>query len=122
MHDKARLEALARMIATEIDKAPERPRLRLVGRDDLEPQKPPGLDPQTRDVIYARIRDLSRMYFLRWLVRQETEHVAGAVECLDDGELCRLRDMMERGRECRVEGIPFDDAGLVRDRGSEMAT
>ncbi len=114
MNDRGRLEALSRMIAAELDKSPRKPVLRLVGRDELQPKARAGLDPQSRDVIYARIRDLARMYWLKWLVRQETAHVGGTIECLGDDELTGLLSMMERARECRVEGVGFDDAGLVR--------
>ncbi len=116
MGDFERLQGLARLISAELDKAPQRPKLRLVTREDLTTE-PVGMDAQTKDVIYRRIRDLARMYSLAWLVRQETEHVCGTIERLTDDELRSLRDMMERGRECRVEGIPFDDAGLVRQQG-----
>lgn len=114
---RTRLQALANLIAAEIEAAPPRPKLRLVRREDLEAPEPAQMDPQTRDIIYRRIRDLARMYWLGWLVRQETEHVGGIIECLSDDDLRALRDKMERARECRVEGIAFDDAGLVRQQG-----
>lgn len=113
---ETRLQALASLISQELDKAPPRPKLRLIRRSDLEPA-PEGMDPLTRNMHYQRIRDMARMYWLAWLVRQETEHVGGTIECLSDPELLELRAKMEKAWECRVEGISFDDAGLVRHKG-----
>lgn len=111
---------LVELIRQRVKAAPlAKPKLRLISRDDLAPAAPPGMDAATRDMHYRIIRDLARMYWLAWLVRQETEHVGGSMECLPDDDLLALRGMMDRARECRVEGIPFDDAGLVRQRGAE---
>lgn len=116
MSDKAKLELLAQRIAERIqERRVERPKLRLVARDDLT-SEPKGLDAQSRDVIYARIRDLSRMFWLQWLVRQETAKVNNVIECLDDSELLALLEKMERARECREDGdLNFVEAGLVRE-------
>ncbi|HEY5805043.1 MAG TPA: hypothetical protein VIT90_15255 [Lysobacter sp.] len=90
---------------------PPRPALTVVPA----PLEPMALDSITREAMSNRIRDLQRMYQLGWLVRQETFHVPG-MELLEDSELSALLQDMERARECIVEGVSFDDAGLVRSR------
>lgn len=75
---------------------------------------PMGLTAMQRDVLYSRIRDLGNMYWLNWLIRQETMHVLGVVECLSDDELTGLLAKMERGVEARIDGVAFDEVGLVR--------
>lgn len=87
-------------------------RLRLVGPDEAAGE--PAMSALQRDTLYALIRDTGNLYWLNWLIRQETAHVHGVLECLSDDELRALAEKMERGRECRVEGIAFDDAGLIR--------
>lgn len=37
-----------------------------------------------------------------------------AVSCLEDCDLIRLLNLMERARECISDGVSFEDAGLVR--------
>lgn len=88
-------------------------RLKVVGQEP-----PPALSALQRDVLYSRIRDLGNMYWLNWLIRQETAHTYGVLECLGDDELETLFKKMERAREARIEGVPFDEIGLIRGTGS----
>lgn len=117
MSDKERLRVLAKLLASEIQGASEKPKLRLVTREDIFPRQESGLDSITRMGMAARIRDLNRMYSLGMLYRQETQDVSGQIECLTDERLAALLVVMERARECCVEGIGFDEAGLVRNMG-----
>lgn len=111
--DQQEIRALAREIAVSrgVRTGTGQRHLRAV---TAEPQ---ALNAIQRDVIYGRIRDLGNMYWLNWLIRQETGHVFGVLECLSDSELTGLLEKMDRARECRIEGIAFDDAGLVRQQG-----
>lgn len=77
-------------------------------------ETPEGMTALQRDVIYSRIRDLGNLYHLMWLVRQETMHVLGVVECLSDEELTALLSKVERGVEARMDGVAFEEVGLVR--------
>lgn len=116
MSDKEKLQVLAKMVAERLQqRKAERPKLKLVHRDDLVVDPTCEMDAVTRDIICSRIRDLSRMYNLAWLVRQETAAAGGIMEVLDDRALSSLLERMEQARECLVEGIGFDEAGLVRD-------
>ena len=94
-------------------KAP--PKLRLV-----VPPTPKLLDPISRDAHLRRVQHLKRAYNLDWLVDQETFDVA-SVSCLEDCDLIRLLTYMERARECILDGVSFDDAGLVRSITSPAA-
>lgn len=115
MDDKGRLEALARMIAREIERAPARPDLRLVKPDKTAFGGSTHLSAAGRKVVCDRIRDLATLYRLDWLVRQETEGSFGSLEQLQDAELIKLRANMERARECFIDGIAFDEVGLIRN-------
>lgn len=86
------------------------PQLRVVGKE----AEPAIALPSPRDVLMARIKDFARMYWLAWLVRQETAFYGKALEELSDDELGELMRRLEDGRDCRVEGISFDERGLVR--------
>lgn len=110
-----RLKELAEEMATHAGyRRPRRPTLAKGGV--VVPFQRPGLDSQTRDLVYARIRDLRRMYRLQWLLTQETAQVRGVLEALEDSALLALKERMERARECIVDGVSFEDAGLIREQ------
>lgn len=111
------IEELSRILDARVGGGrSERPKLRLI-----LPPTPKLLDQISRESHLRRIMHLKRAYHLGWLVDQETFNVA-AVSCLEDCDLIRLLNFMEHARECIVEGIPFEDAGLVRSLRSEGIT
>lgn len=71
----------------------------------------PALVP-TRRYYLRRIRWLANDWGLAWMVDQAT--LGHRLDSLDDNALCTLLAEMEQGRRCCVEGVGFDDAGLVR--------
>lgn len=104
------IHELAAQVAAAMGKAKPQPRLALVD----PAASPPGLNALQRDVLYSRIRDLGNLYSLNWLIRQETMEVLGVIECLTDDALVDLLAKMQRGVEARMDGVPFEEVGLVR--------
>lgn len=70
------------------------------------------MDTPTRASYIKMIRHYQKAYGLNVLVDQATFGCAGLDE-LGDTELIALMRRMERGRECYLEGVSLDDAGLV---------
>lgn len=91
-----------------------RPKLRLI-----TPPSPSLLDHIAREAHLKRIFHLKRAYRLDWLVDQATFSVA-SVSCLEDCDLIRLLNDLERARECILEGVSFEDVGLVRSLRSDV--
>lgn len=115
VNDKDAVE-LAAQIAASMGLKPKARgrRLQVVPPEGLPEPKPEGLSSLTRDTLYARVADLSGMYSLKWLVRQETMHVNYILECLPDAELEALLAKMDRAVEAIHDGVPFAELGLVR--------
>lgn len=109
MGDK-QIQEMAQAVAAAIGVQTGKRLRRLKAVDDVQE----GLTALQRDVLYSRIRDLGNLYHLMWLVRQETMHVLGVMECLPDDELTALLAKVERGVEARMDGVAFEEVGLVR--------
>ncbi len=104
------MQEMAQAVAAAIGVKTGRKVRRLAAVEDM----PAGMTALQRDVIYSRVRDIGNLYWLNWLIRQETMHVLGVMECLSDDELTALLAKMERGMEARMDGVPFEEVGLVR--------
>ncbi len=70
-------------------------------------------DSITRECILKRVRFLRDRWQMHCLVDQATFNVPN-LDCLEDADLAALLHDMERARECRGEGIDWEEAGLIR--------
>jgi hypothetical protein len=111
------LEALAKAIADQIKGAKSaKPKLRLV-----ETSPAPAADEDdeiTRQHRINRVRWLQKIRGLRWLVDQHCFGQPG-LESLSGPELRALHRDMEKANDCIREGIPCEDAGLIRSQYEE---
>ncbi len=102
------VKSLGRLLAARSGQGrTEKPLLRLI-----TPPKPSLLDQLAREAHVRRIVHLQKAYRLQWLVDQATFKVA-SLSCLEDEALIRLHREVERARQCIVDGVSFEDAGLV---------
>lgn len=108
---KREMQQMAAAVAKAMGLQAGKPRRHLVAVDDQSPER---LNALQRDVLYSRIRDLVEQYHLGWLVRQETMHVMGIIECLPDDELTALLGKVERGVDAVMDGVAFVEVGLVK--------
>lgn len=111
------MEKLAEALAAKVSNATgpsSRRAFRLV-----EKARPTLFDSITRESVLRRIRFLRKAYCLQWLVDQACFDQP-SVECLADEQLAQLLRDLETARECIAEGVPFEDADLVRSTASQL--
>lgn len=116
-HQPGSIEALAEIIASRVKGAkPIAPKLRVI-------TSPPRtlFDSITRECCLTRIRRLAKAFDLNWLVEQATFDRA-CLDVLPDEEIIDLLSRMEKARECREEGVSFEDAGLLKDLRPGLST
>lgn len=116
-HPPGTLEALAEVIADRVSRASTTTRLTLVRAAADQPAKlasPPQL-------LLRRISFLSTTYGLGWLVDQEVLAL-GPLATWPPRSLAALIAKLERARECILDGISLEDAGLVQAVHPSLAT
>lgn len=119
MEQQERIEQEADLLAKIVRrKLGAKPSLKLVNARNVRREIPtaplPGvLQPFERDMRYQLIRDIARIHGIGWFLRKETVHVDCIIERLDDEGLVRLHDRMQKAQGCILEGVGFDDAGLM---------
>ena len=119
--ERERLRELAREMARCMGVERQAPPLRFVGTDAANQEEagllaePAGEPEISRTAVLRRVRWLADSYDLQWLIDQAVWPDRRLVQ-LDTPDLLSLLADAERARECRLEGIGFDEAGLVRSR------
>lgn len=93
----------------------EKPQLRIV-RSGSGEDRLPGMDPIARESHIRMIRSLRRYYAAQGmgLIVDQATLGKGSLDYLSDDEILQLHRDMDRARECISDGIPFDEAGLIR--------
>lgn len=115
--DPIRLKALAIELAAAMPPLPQHG----APRAPKQAKEPPYRGRPPRDAIIRRIRWLADNYALGWLIDQ-ARWPDRRLSDLDDTELTELLAQTERARECWIDGIAFDDAGLVRHLATKAAS
>lgn len=113
--DEKLRELAQKMAEVTLRERAARPKLRLVELPEKRPTEEHGIDPITREMHYKRIRYLAGAYRLQWLVEQATFDCVN-LEDLSDDELLKLHRDIDRARECPVDDVSYEEAGLVRSR------
>lgn len=117
---ETRLQALANLIAAEIEAAPPRPKLRIVRKHDLPERPAERMDPATRESYLRLIRGLAKAYKPCGMQLIVDRAVAGrqSINDLTDDEVMRLHRDVYRGLECIKNDVPFEHVGLI-DEGEQ---
>ena len=122
MSERKFLELAARMAhrATELRGDTTRPALRIVRKAVSQPYE--SMDSATRESYVRLITSFRRVYgsFGIDAIIDQALLEKVCIEQLDDQELVDLLGLIDRARECIVEGIGFDEAGLLKARSQPL--
>lgn len=122
MGDKARLEALSRMIAEELGKAAKKPELHIVGARRVEPEVfDRAVARDLRLGLIGRLRAMRKglRHMQVELFYQEALDGRSDLSELSDDELVQLRETLDRAIENyhTPDSGSYYEAGLLRSHG-----
>ena len=114
MQHHHRLRELALLLATRVDELHDLAEQSGCVQQDARPHRNSPTAEDSKSIgLRLRILDLTEMYSLHWLIRQEVGPKKSALYMLTHDELSQLLRKVHLARECIIEGISFDDAGLI---------